>query len=887
MANTYRNFFLLLFLLLCGLGLSAQELPLLRSFDTNQLPGKNQNWMITQDANGFMYVANSAGIMVFDGFRWSLIQLPNQSIVRSVFRGEDECIYAGGFQTFGFIDDGDPEALSYRPLSEDMPQEWIAQQEMWNIFELDSTIYWQSFSAIYGYKQDSIFRLIPPTNIMFAQDVDNTILIPSLDEGIFKLANKDIELIQDNSGLPEGARVAGIIRENNGESLIIGTQDDGIFYRKNKQYKPILLPINEMVIKDRLNRIIRLSDGSIALGTIRNGLYILNEKLEIKFHLNKSNGLPNNTVLSLFEDKDNNLWVGMDKGICLLELDSPKKYYYDKAGLLGSIYAAIDYDSTRYIGTNQGLFFLNEDLEYELIPKTQGQVWSLLRYEKTLLCAHNSGTFVVNKNKSRQITRNTGVWDMSMTNNGKIIQSTYTGLTALTFKYSNELESLRFEDEPFLIQKFILEGQKLVGIHPQQGVYIVNFNASFTEIESALFLDQKQLPNVKLTDIKLIDGKVYFRSDSGFYELNAEYNTVIESQLELHEWLDINPSINLEDELSNISAVPIVDVNSKNILPYIFQGSDGYFTFNNSVSSQEPIEILVNGLSSKSKVIQNYMSIPSYNNDITIKLVNNLPSLQGELSSEYKVVGYDSNWKSIPSNGIIQARNLNRGEYQLLVRNMQNEKDEKQLLEFRILAPWYSSTLAIVIYTVLGLAVILLLYNQQKKRLNRIELKLKEEQEEKLLNAKMKARNEQLEQEIKYKSKMLANNAMTLIQKNKMLTDLKDYLKRARNEENAIEYEKLVKLINRNIKSDEDWEIFERNFAEVHEDFITSLRKKHISLTAGELRLAAYIRMNLSSKEIAPLLNISVRSVENKRHRLRKKIEIPNSLPLKEYLMRF
>lgn len=887
MANTNRNFFLLLFLLLCGLGLSAQELPLLRSFDTNQLPGKNQNWMITQDVNGSMYVANSSGIMVYDGFRWSLIHLPNQSIVRSVFLASDGCVYVGGFQTFGFIDDGDPEELSYRQLSEEIPQEWITQQEMWNIFELESTIYWQSFSTIYGYKEDSIFRLIPPSNIMFAQNVDSAILIPSLEVGIFRLGDEYIEKIQDNNSLPKGSRVAGIIYKSNQESLIIGTQDNGIFLRKDNQYNSVTAPINEIAIKDRLNRIIQLSDGSIALGTIRNGLYILDDKMAIKFHLNKSNGLPNNTVLSLFEDKDKNLWVGMDKGICLLELESSKKYYYDNAGLLGSIYAAINHDGTRYIGTNQGLFYLNEDFEYELIPETQGQVWSLLPYGKILLCAHNRGTFVVTKDNGRQITNNTGVWDMVITGNDKIIQSTYTGLAVLENNTSDDFKISTLENQNYLIQKFIVQDHKLVGIHPQQGIYILEFNSNFSEIESSILLDQNQLPAVKLTNIKLIDGITYFKSDDGFYELNPKSNAVIKSSLDLREWLELNPLTDLEHEISNITAVPIVNEKSEHILPYLFQDSEGYFTIDNSTTAIKSVRLSIKGLSSKSKAIKNYKSIPAFDNDITIRLANNRPFLQGDISVDYKLIGYDRSWKKIPTNGIIQARNLDRGEYKLVVRNTQNKTEENQLLEFRILAPWYSSSLALVIYSCLGLVVIFLLYNQHKRRLSRIELRLKEEQEEKLLSAKMKARNEQLEQEIKYKSKMLANNAMTLIQKNKMLSDLKVYLKRARNEENTLSYEKLVRLINRNIKSDEDWEIFEKNFAEVHDDFLTSLKKKHMSLTSGELRLAAYIRMNLSSKEIAPLLNISVRSVENKRHRLRKKFEIPTATSLKEYLMRF
>ncbi|MFZ1735333.1 MAG: LuxR C-terminal-related transcriptional regulator, partial [Candidatus Moraniibacteriota bacterium] len=98
--------------------------------------------------------------------------------------------------------------------------------------------------------------------------------------------------------------------------------------------------------------------------------------------------------------------------------------------------------------------------------------------------------------------------------------------------------------------------------------------------------------------------------------------------------------------------------------------------------------------------------------------------------------------------------------------------------------------------------------------------------------------------------------------------------------------QKIMHLIDQNLSSDEEWEIFEQNFAEVHEEFLNNLSILHADLTSGELKLAAYIRMDLSSKEIAPLLNISLRSVENKRYRLRKKLGLEHDDNLSSYLLK-
>jgi DNA-binding CsgD family transcriptional regulator len=121
-----------------------------------------------------------------------------------------------------------------------------------------------------------------------------------------------------------------------------------------------------------------------------------------------------------------------------------------------------------------------------------------------------------------------------------------------------------------------------------------------------------------------------------------------------------------------------------------------------------------------------------------------------------------------------------------------------------------------------------------------------------------------------------------------MLNELKTVIaKDVLNDSNNRQHkQRIVSLINRNIHDDSDWEIFEKNFAEVHEDFLEKLKEKYPDITAGELKLAAYIKMNLSSKEIAPLLNISVRSVENKRYRLRKKMGIAHDSNLSDHLLR-
>ena len=92
-------------------------------------------------------------------------------------------------------------------------------------------------------------------------------------------------------------------------------------------------------------------------------------------------------------------------------------------------------------------------------------------------------------------------------------------------------------------------------------------------------------------------------------------------------------------------------------------------------------------------------------------------------------------------------------------------------------------------------------------------------------------------------------------------------------------------MLNDDENNEEDWEQFSIHFDQVHSNFLTNLKNKYALLTSTDLKLCAYLRMNLSSKEIAQLMNISLRGVEISRYRLRKKLLIPTDANLYDYLI--
>src|SRR5690606_11554244 len=226
-------------------------------------------------------------------------------------------------------------------------------------------------------------------------------------QGLFTIENGQPSLVEDASELADRP-IIGIY--SMGNQLLLITED-ARFYTYGDQglirFKTDMDPLEVSLYSS-----IQLADGSFVLGSISNGLYHLDAKGGLIHNINQAKGLSNNTVLSLFEDMDHNLWLGLDNGISVINLHSTFSEYVDKLGKIGLVYAALKHNGHMYLGTNQGLFSRRIDGtdDFKLVRGTQGQVWSLQLVQGTVFCGHNNGTFTVEGERAELVSDFRGTW---------------------------------------------------------------------------------------------------------------------------------------------------------------------------------------------------------------------------------------------------------------------------------------------------------------------------------------------------------------------------------------------------------------------------------------------------------------------------------------------
>ncbi|MEO6757897.1 MAG: hypothetical protein ABIO24_00480, partial [Saprospiraceae bacterium] len=267
-------------------------------------------------------------------------------------------------------------------------------------------------------------------------------------------------------------------------------------------------------------------------------------------------------------------------------------------------------------------------------------------------------------------------------------------------------------------------------------------------------------------------------------------------------------------------------------------------------------------------------------NSLTFKVAS--PFFERSPQFSWRLEGFSSLWSGWQSSPEKEFTSLPAGRYVLHVRA---DTGGETALAFRIAPPWYRSNGAWATYFFLGLGLSAYLERMHRRRLEQQRRNLEAETRQELARQRSEAEKEKLRLEVENKSRELTNAAFNLIRKNEALQGIKDDLLANRSEPQS--WQKIVRRIDTHLEGDHDWEIFESSFNRLHDDFFKRLMLRFADLTPGDMRLAAYLKMNLSSKEIAPLLNISVRGVENKRYRLRKKLDLPEDANLTEFIMAF
>lgn len=895
----------------------------IQNFILSSIPVNNQNWEIYQDpVTKYLYFANSEGLVEYNGISSRIYEMPFKQGVRSVYVNSSGTVFTGSFEDFGFWKKDPEKGLVYSSLGQNV--NILKNDEIWNIFEKDGALFFQSFTTIFKYDKSGTEAIAGPSILLFMFPAGDRFIVQGLGRGLFWFDGKDFSFIS-KSEMFASVKVLSIISIGKGVYWIC-TANNGIYIFDGRTFEFQDSEISEYLKHETCNASVAISDSIIVFGTILKGIVSCDHNGKINKSFTYNNGLKNNTVLSLYKDSENGLWIGLDDGINYINPFSPVTYYSNTSGTLGTIYSVIQKDSSLYLGTNHGLFVTgirsnHGDYSFpglKIIPNTQGQVWKLAEFDNQILCGHNEGTYLLDGGSFRRISEITGGWSMKRFNDF-VIQGTYTGI--VLFKKDQDGKwSFRNRINGYIEPSRYIEVDYMGfiwSVHPQKGIFRLELNEPMDSVINILHFNSIADTASKIT-VSQINNQVVFMTAGSIYSFNSENKTFLpvksleqglgefigSTQIINYQknsyWFILGNRIALFEISKSLEAKKIVEIYHKYAeLPgrepqiialdqssLLMPTRQAFTIFNLSRLAQQKktSSLSINRMifSSKSArrtiipVLTESVEIPSRENNLTVYLAN--PSMFDKEAQEYlyriKELG-DLWYRTTLDN--FSFLNLSFGHYTLQLKTL----TEPEIIEtpFTISRPNYLSTTAIILYLILISALIVLGIRIFKITLNRHRRMIEYE-----------VGKSKLENELDYKSYELMLTMRYLIRKTDILRELHEKLDAMKefSSKFPVKYiREMERIIDNGLDSQtEEWQNVMKNLKLSQEGYFRKLKEKYPALTPNDLRLCSYLRMNFTTKEIANLVNISSRAVEIGRYRLRRKMNLSHDVNLTEFLIK-
>ena len=890
-----------MFILQVTIGLSQELTSPIQNFTTVKYNAARQNWDVAIDSRGIIYAANNEGLLSYDGQKWELHALPLGSIIRSVYAHKGR-IYTGSYQEFGYWSRNKIGKMTYTSLMHLLKDYEMQNEEIWDILSYKGAIYFRSFGAIYKYDHD---KIIPLKNVFSnAMEVfDDKLLLAIGKDGIFSLEeNGNLVPLPQQDLLKEQIIIE---LENNGDQLLIGTRNALYTFDGNTCSLYQDRDLNEMLESYELNHILRISESELVFATVKNGIIHYNKKSKTAQIYNRNSGLQNNTVLGMAV-KNGKIWLGLDNGIDAINLISPVKFYTDDTGELGAVYDLIFYNSDLYLSSNTGVYHLHDN-GLEMVSGAEGHNWNIEVIDGELYSNHNTGTFKIVNKIFIPIDTRTGSFDLLKIpgNSDALLLGNYTGISVY-FPENNEVRELN--EVNFPVKKLIYENPEIIwAAHPYEGVYRIGVDR---ELRSTRFIkrigDFKNAGNYR-ADVFKLNNQIAVLIENKWYNYNSFTDTleVFEELIEYENhklikegnkgfWFtnNINNSLVYTDFKDVKLTLSFPELNGRLVKGHenVIAVNDSivYITLNDGfgrinlnelkrVKEKENLSAPEIYSISDSRESYELTSVPSMPYKSAREIVVEISSPDPEATDLFYNLKGRSNLQGKIENGTLKFQNLSYGDYELKVFaiNPQELSSEITAIKFTVLPPWYLSNLLKFFYLLIFLVLIGVVYwfNRLKLKKHRwaLEQEFKKEHEERL----NKIEKTRLMEEINNKRKELANTTMIGARKNEVLMEIQGELSKDRDKfSNQFRLKHIMNKINREIKNKDEWQLFETNFNELHEDFFKDLLSAYPRLSNKDLKLCSYLKMNMSSKEIAPLMGITVRGVEVHRYRLRKKMNL-------------
>lgn len=762
-------------------------------FVRNYLPkeyyGHANNYTICQN-NNLILVANSNGIITFDGFNWKISHVYDELSIYNVYSSSDNKIYYSlENNDFGLFEKQNKGNYVFTSLLENLKDSDRPSETIRQIFEFQKAIYFLSADKLIELKNGSFKAFSPVDNFNLRPlKIGKHLFLVDINNQVFFLQNGVLTPVKNSQHFANYRSY--FTYKITGTKYAIGCREVGMYIANydslnpsNTTFSKINAPCNKELIDCEVLNGITLNDGNLIFTSNKLGAFIINKNLEVINRFNTRTGLYENNVKSAFQDNNGNIWLPTYYGISYIEKNTPLLKYGRENGILGPVSSAVYFQEKLFIATDKGVQVFNPATNlFEELMGFNKQTWHLLNLDKKLFISTAKGVFVYDGKTIIQLndlyttflikdplkenvfysSTNKGIFEYEYKNKAFSLLNSYdlgaevktiTTDVSSTIYFSTETKGIYFLDKY----------HKLDSIQKPQGLPDDKYENFLFKYKNDLLIGTSDGIYTLLRDN---GGKVKCIKDARFYQLTKKEE--IFRAVSFNESVLCSKTVKLDDydkyekKFSYFNSINgnIIEDNSgisklsgvkPNLITYdsaqktiLIAADEGlYLLHHNYKLIEKKYHLYLSSIINKSKnendtLLQNcnstqnfsefYLTIPFKNNGLEFKFGYNCYENSEVIDFSYWLEGKDDDYGKWLKTPYVNFSNLFEGDYKLHIKAKNEVSNDIIQMEipFTILPPWYRSIWAYLVYVSLFILVIVITVKLNARRLIAKNLKLEE-----------------------------------------------------------------------------------------------------------------------------------------------------------------
>ncbi|GAB4286347.1 MAG: hypothetical protein Kow0068_11930 [Marinilabiliales bacterium] len=549
MRNLIAIVFILVYSFVYG-QVNKYGLPLYKNYDPLLYNASEQNWAVVQDDRGVMYFGNNDnGVLEYDGVNWEKIKIPNESIVYSLQKDDKGTVFVGAVDEFGYLAPDINGSMKYISLSSKFDTSDQNCGKIYKIYPTGDYVYFCSVSAIYRYDYKNVvkYKDLPEASFLTFYH-NNTLYVGNFVKGLLKVNEQADTLSYAPGGDFFKYKNILTVLNYNKTKMLIGTFSSGIFI-----YDPVSGSVTDTTISEDLtNYVINnnvycadVMDDNYVIGTISNGIAIMDNYGNLTNFFNSNYGLIHDRVYSVYNPIDEvykkPLWLALDKGIAKIYYNSPIRYFSESSGLKGGVIDIIRFNNILYVATVYGVYYMdfeNNVPVFKLIEEIPPP-WKLAVYvpdsdHEMLMVGTAEGIFTVDKNnKVHSVEANISNLQQelyrfytfticpSRHHNNIVYFGTNKGLLILKYNNTNWEIIKNIEDINAEVRSIAEDEEGNVWLAASfNGLYNVVFKGDGYELKH--YGIEQGLPSLNFNSVYYLDNELLVAAKYGFYKYNKK-----------------------------------------------------------------------------------------------------------------------------------------------------------------------------------------------------------------------------------------------------------------------------------------------------------------------------------------------------------------------------